>query len=114
MSQIYVEHELKLRTDSGVLLATNGPVTTVPYGAANGVATLDSTGKIPAAQDLAYVFTQTTPASVWVINHNLGKFASVNIVDSANDEVIGEVHYNSINQITITFSAAFSGMAYLN
>jgi hypothetical protein len=61
-----------------------------------------------------YIHDQQVASSVWVINHNMNKYASVNVVDSANDEVIGEVRYNTLNQITITFTAAFSGKAYLN
>lgn len=62
----------------------------------------------------AHVFTQGTPATTWSIFHNLGKYPSVSVVDSANNEVVGDVQYNSANQVTITFSAAFSGKAYLN
>lgn len=62
----------------------------------------------------AHVFTQGTPATTWSIFHNLGKYPSVSVVDSSNNEVVGDVNYNSANQVTITFSAAFSGKAYLN
>ncbi len=62
----------------------------------------------------AHIHDQPVPQSSWVINHNLGKYPSVTIVDSANDEVVGEVKYNSVNQLTVSFSAAFSGKAYLN
>lgn len=61
-----------------------------------------------------YVFTQGTPASVWTIVHNLGKFPSINVVDESNDEVVGDVNYTNNNQIVVTFSAAFSGKAFLN
>jgi hypothetical protein len=61
-----------------------------------------------------YVHDQQQSSSSWVVNHNLNKFASVNIVDTANSEVIGEVTYNSANQLTITFSAPISGKAYIN
>jgi hypothetical protein len=59
-------------------------------------------------------FTQSTPASTWSITHNLSKFPSVTIVDSADNVVVGYQVYNSNNQITLTFSAPFSGKAYLN
>lgn len=62
----------------------------------------------------AYIHDQGVPLNPWVITHNLGRYPSVTIVDSANDEVIGEVKYNSVNQLTISFSGAFSGKAYLN
>lgn len=61
-----------------------------------------------------YLHSQASPSATWVINHNLGKFASVNVVDTANDEIIGDVRYNGINQITITFSTPVSGSAYIN
>jgi len=48
------------------------------------------------------------------INHNLNKYCSVTVVDSNNDVVIGEIHYNSVNQVTLTFTAAFSGKAFFN
>lgn len=64
--------------------------------------------------DTNYVHDQQVAASSWVINHNLGKFASIHIVDTAGDEIIGEVTYNTINQITVTFSSLVSGKAYIN
>jgi hypothetical protein len=66
------------------------------------------------AADKNYVHTQGTPAEVWTVTHNLGKNPSVTVVDSAGTVVIGQVDYNSINQITLTFKASFSGKAYFN
>jgi hypothetical protein len=64
--------------------------------------------------DSNFEFTQATPSAVWTINHNLNKFPSIAIVDSAGDECEGAVNYASRNQLVVTFSAAFSGKAYLN
>jgi hypothetical protein len=50
MSQIQVTGEAKIRTLTGALTATAGVVTSVPLGAANGVATLGTDGKVPSAQ----------------------------------------------------------------
>jgi hypothetical protein len=61
-----------------------------------------------------FVFDKQVAASVWVVVHNMGKFPSVSIVDTANDQVEGEVRYNSNNQLTITFTAPVAGKAYLN
>ena len=58
-------------------------------------------------------FTQGTAAATWVITHALGGKPQVTIVDSADTHVFGEVQYNSNTQVTVTFSAAFSGKAYL-
>ena len=62
----------------------------------------------------AHIHNQPTPASQWTITHNLGKFPSVSIVDSANNEVIGEVEHTSDTQLIVRFSASFSGKAFLN
>tara|TARA_R110002012_G_scaffold10658_1_gene48408 strand:- start:98 stop:424 length:327 start_codon:yes stop_codon:yes gene_type:complete len=66
-----------------------------------------------------YTHVQSSSSNTWVITHNLNKFPSVTVVDSANTVVIGTVVYNSNNQLTITFFAnqnpsAFEGKAYLN
>lgn len=61
-----------------------------------------------------YVHNQSAPSSVWDITHSMGKFPSVSIVDSAGDEVEGTVNHISNTHLTITYTAAFSGKAYLN
>ena len=66
-----------------------------------------------AANTRRYEHTQGTAATSWVITHTLGGKPSVTIVDSADTHVFGDVIYNSTTQITVNFSAAFSGKAYL-
>lgn len=61
-----------------------------------------------------YTHSQGSASSTWTITHNLGCKPSVTIVDSSGNVQIGEVLYNSDNQVTVTFAAAFSGYAYLN
>ena len=61
-----------------------------------------------------YLHDQQTSSATWVVTHNMNKYPSINIVDTANDIIMGEVRYNSLNQLTITFTAAVSGKAYLN
>lgn len=60
-----------------------------------------------------YVHTQATPTTTWTINHPLGGFPSVTVVDSAKTVVYGMVTYVSESQVVLTFSAPFSGNAYL-
>ena len=64
--------------------------------------------------DKHYVHVQNIPASTWVVTHNLNKRPSVVVVDSAENVVVGEVVYNSDNQMTLTFAGSFSGKAYFN
>ena len=62
----------------------------------------------------AFTFNQDVPDDVWTINHPLGKYPSVTVVDSSNRVVEGSVEYVSSDTVTVTFSAGFSGLAYLN
>ena len=64
--------------------------------------------------DANYVHDQGVAAAEWVVTHNLNKFCSVTVVDTANTVVIGEIEYNSANQATLTFQSAFAGKAYFN
>jgi len=66
------------------------------------------------AQTLGYTHVQSSPASVWTVNHTLTFEPNVSIVDSANDEVEGDVRHVSATQLVLTFTAAFSGKAYLS
>jgi TRAP-type uncharacterized transport system substrate-binding protein len=61
-----------------------------------------------------HTYKQISPSSTWVILHNLNRRPNVSIVDSGGSVVIGDVHYDNDNQITLSFTAAFSGEAYLN
>ena len=60
-----------------------------------------------------HIHTQGQASTTWTITHTLGGRPQVTIVDSADTHVFGEVQYLSNSQITVTFSAAFSGKAYL-
>ena len=61
-----------------------------------------------------FVFTQGVPATVWNIQHNLGKFPSVSVVNNNDIVINGEVTYIDNNNVQLNFSAGFSGKAYLN
>lgn len=56
-NQIVISSGAKLRELEGVLTGTSGIVSSVPLGAANGVATLDAYGKVPLSQLPASVVT---------------------------------------------------------
>ncbi len=59
-------------------------------------------------------FNQVSASSTWTITHDLERFPSVTVVDSSGNLVIGDVDYISNLELIITFSAPFSGTAYLN
>lgn len=73
----------------------------------------------PIIGDITYTHNQSSTSNTWVINHDLHRFPSVTVVDSAETIVQGTVVYNSNKQLTITFfsgggALAFQGKAYLN
>lgn len=61
----------------------------------------------------AYEWTQTTPASNWVINHNLGYNPLVRIFIGNSEVQPGAIVHNSINQVTISFATPQTGIARL-
>ena len=64
--------------------------------------------------DKNFLFIQNIALDRWEINHNLEKYPSVSVIDSAGNEVIGDVEYIDINNLVITFKGAFKGKATLN
>jgi len=68
----------------------------------------------PGTGDKNFVFVQAVASASWNVVHNLDKFPSVSIVDDDNNQVYGSVVYNTVNDLTITFTAPFSGKAYIN
>lgn len=61
-----------------------------------------------------FVFVQTNASDIWTINHNLNKYPSVTVVDSAGSLAVGAVTYVDANNIILNFGAPFSGQAFLN
>ena len=61
-----------------------------------------------------YVHTQASADTTWSITHNLKFYPNVSIVDSALSHVIGEVTYINENSLTVSFTSAFSGKAFLS
>jgi hypothetical protein len=69
---------------------------------------------LPAQGSPTFIFTQGVASTVWNVPHNLGKFPSISVVDTANTVVTGQYEYTDNNNVILTFSAAFAGKAYLN
>ena len=61
-----------------------------------------------------YLHTQSTASSTWVVNHNLGIFPRVTVLDDGGNEVLAGVTHTSENQVVIQFGAPFSGRATFN
>lgn len=89
-------------------------VVTVGVPGADGAQGVPGPPGAPGSAPQAYVHNQIAPASTWVIVHNLGFRPNVNVYDSGGTNVEGEIAQDSTNQMTLTFSAAFAGVAYLS
>ena len=67
-----------------------------------------------AVSDKHYTHNQLASSTVWNVNHQLNKFPSVTVVDSAGTKVVGEIDFVDSMNCTLTFSAPFSGRAFFN
>ena len=97
---ILAEGEPSLETDTGRLKFGDG---TTAY---NSLPYFDS--------DKTFNFVQGVGATTWTINHNLGKFPSVSIFDSADTPLKGQIEHTDNNNLEINFNKNISGKAYLN
>ena len=118
------EPDLGVPTTNGYVLASNADgtrswVNPAAIGGA-GLASTDDltegvTNKYFTVGRVSYEHTQGAVSNSWVINHNLGFQPNVTVVDSAGTVYEGEIAYNTNrNSLTVTFSSAFSGIAYLS
>ena len=64
--------------------------------------------------DKHFVYTQGVPSDTWLVTHNLNKYPSIEVVDSAGTIVVGEYKYIDTNNVQLIFGGAFSGKAYFN
>lgn len=60
-----------------------------------------------------YTHYQIASSASWNIIHNLGLMPSVTVIDTGDNVVQGDIIYNDANSLTVSFSAPFSGTAYL-
>jgi len=94
--------------DSTGKTGTTGQVLTSTVTGTSWENMVDSSG--------VYPFIASTSPFVITINHpgTWGDYPSVTVVDNNKIVVLGEVKYISTTQLTLTFTATFSGTAYLN
>ena len=69
---------------------------------------------LDSAADKHFVFEQGIASDTWVIEHNLNKYPSVSLVDSAGTQFDADVEYNDENTCTIRMNGATTGKAFLN
>lgn len=75
--------------------------------------TVTSPGPQGNPAEIFYTHNQPTASNVWTINHNLGGKPTAVVFDSANTQCEGTFSYPSNNQMIITFTGSFTGVAYV-
>lgn len=78
------------------------------FGGASG-----SLVRLNAATAAPFSYTQSVPAEVWTIAHNLGRIPAVTVTGSGGSPVIGDVQNLNLNVVRISFKLAISGIAIL-
>ena len=136
-SNIEAEITLPRRSDIGATFeinvshdgrdATINGINTVTMTTSNGITlqqegdTINLSGEnlenqltVLAEKVNGYVHEQGVASAVWTVQHNLDKYPSVTVVDSAENEIVAEVEYLDRNTVQITMIGASKGRAYLN
>lgn len=85
-----------------------------PAGANGAAGPVGPQGPAGVTQTIAYAHTQNAVSSTWSITHNLGFRPNVTTINSAGTNIEGIVEHTNENFLTITFSIAGTGTAYLS
>ena len=72
---------------------------------------IDSAELLPL---VSFNHTQGSDSATWAISHNLGFYPSVTVFLTSGDVVEGSLTHTDINTVSIEFSTAISGTAYLS
>lgn len=65
-------------------------------------------------QNSSFQFTQSTPSTMWVVQHNMGMNPNVTTEDLLGNDIQGIVEYVDTNSLKIYFNQPTSGIAYLS
>ncbi len=64
--------------------------------------------------DKFFKYLQLSPADEWEINHMLGKFPAISIVDDDYNVIVGDVTYVDENKAIARFARPVTGKAFCN
>jgi hypothetical protein len=63
---------------------------------------------------VSFTYEKQTNSNSWVVNHNLGFRPNVIVIDYGQNNVECDIAHTNENSLTLTFSEAISGYAYLS
>jgi hypothetical protein len=81
----------------------------VPVATGSGSATQWSASTGDKTYDQSFSVTDTVDVA-----HNLGKYPAVTVMDTTGDQVEGDILFIDLNNLTVSFSAPFSGTVTCN
>ena len=98
-----------------------GSVTTVANGVGSAVsnsgtseaAIFNFTLEAGPATNATTVHDQALSAASWIVDHNQGRYPTVDVIDSAGTHVVGDISYPSLNRVILSFENAFAGKALI-
>lgn len=62
---------------------------------------------------VSFEYDQPSAAATWNVNHGLGGYPNVLVIDGSGQELIAEVHYPDDQTVVIIHGQPYSGTAYL-
>jgi hypothetical protein len=65
----------------------------------------------PGSPAATYEHLQSSPSTLWVVNHNFGRNPVLSVLDSAGREVVADVLHTSLNQSQVYFNQPITGKA---
>lgn len=84
-------------------------------GATGATGPKGDTGSVAnIVQLISFTYEKQSNSTSWVINHNLGFRPNVIVMDYGQNNIECDIEHVSENQLTLTFSEAISGYAYLS
>lgn len=88
--------------------SSDGGVTITAYAPFAGYVLLANT------VNTQYIHTQSSASSRWVIAHNLGKYPSIQCLNTEGVVMAGTIKHDSLNSLHVDFTEDVSGIAVLN
>ena len=106
-----LENDMNYQTGEQVQEAIEHASIIIEGSSLIGVAKQDQTVTITSQ---TYVFEQGIVSDTWVINHDLNKFPTVTVIDTAGTLFDAQVEYTDRNNCIVYINGATKGTAYLN
>lgn len=89
-------------------------LTIVSGSPSSSVSIINAGPQGPPGISLAMTFSQTAPATEWVVNHNFGYYPNVNVYNVGGIEIVGQILNSNQNQTRIIFTQSVAGTARLS